>query len=118
MTGMEPDKVFSPRREPLTQPLYKLMNQQQLKKVLSAEISTSSAENEFTRDYPLQAHAEVIQKARELLRMPPVLPERSSRGEVIESDQQLEGYVDSKMVFTDVSEHKENKVGRYNSTWS
>lgn len=35
MTGMDLDRVFVSRREPLALPRYKLMNEQQLKKVTS-----------------------------------------------------------------------------------
>ena len=35
MTGMELDRVFVSRREPLALPRYKLMDEQQLKKVTS-----------------------------------------------------------------------------------
>lgn len=35
MTGMDLDRVFVSRREPLALPQYKLMNEQQLKKVTS-----------------------------------------------------------------------------------
>ena len=42
--------------------------------------------------------------------MPPVAEEREERGEVIAKDERLSGYLDNKIVFTDTSEHKENKV--------
>ena len=58
----------------------------------------------------LQAHAETVKKARQLLEMPPVLEERAPWGEVIEKDERLAGYVDNKMIFTDISTPKEHRV--------
>jgi len=48
--------------------------------------------------------------AKELLKMPPVLPERTPRGEVIERDERLVGATKFRMIFTDITHHKENKV--------
>lgn len=39
MTGLDLDKVFKSRREPLSQPLYKLVDEHQLKKVQMHSIS-------------------------------------------------------------------------------
>lgn len=55
-------------------------------------------------------HAETVSLARELLKMPPVLPERAPRGEVIERDDKLAGAIQHKMIFTDITHHKEDKV--------
>ena len=42
MTGMELDRVFVSRREPLALPRYKLMDEQQLKKVTSTLLTYTS----------------------------------------------------------------------------
>ena len=42
--------------------------------------------------------------------MPPVLPEREARGEVIDRDKRLDKYLDHKMVFTETTQHMDNKV--------
>lgn len=41
--------------------------------------------------------------------MPPVLPERAPRGEVIERDDKLAGAIQHKIIFTDITNHKINK---------
>ena len=58
----------------------------------------------------LQAHEESVSLAKELLKMPPILPERTPRGEVIERDDRLAGATKLRMIFTDITHHKENKV--------
>ena len=58
----------------------------------------------------LQAHEEAMTRAKELLKMPPVLPERTPRGEVIERDERLVGATKFRMIFTDITHHKESKV--------
>ena len=57
-----------------------------------------------------QVHAEAVSLARELLKMPPILPERTPRGEVIERDDRLKGAIQHKMIFTDITHHKEDNV--------
>ena len=42
--------------------------------------------------------------------MPPVVPERSPTGEVIEDDERLDKASEHKIIFTDTSQHKENRV--------
>lgn len=90
MTGLDLDKVFAPRKEPLVLPRYRLMNKAQLEK----------------------AHTETLQRARELLRMPPILPPREPKEEVLEENSRLAGLLDYKIVFTDVTQHKEHKSRR------
>ena len=53
-------------------------------------------------------HAEAVSLARELLKMPPVLPERAPREEVIERDDRLAAAIQHKMIFTDITHHKED----------
>lgn len=57
-----------------------------------------------------QAHLEAVRQAKRLLHMSPVLPERAERGEVIERDERLEGVLENKMIFTDISPNKDNIV--------
>ncbi|XP_064382419.1 small ribosomal subunit protein mS22-like isoform X2 [Halichondria panicea] len=90
MTGMDFDKVFAAKKEPLKLPQYRLMTMEELKEV----------------------HAETTAKAGELLRMPPIVPVREPQGEVGERDEILDQYLDNKMVFTDTTQHKENKERR------
>ena len=42
--------------------------------------------------------------------MPPIVPVREPQGEVGERDEILDQYLDTKMVFTDTTQHKDNKV--------
>ena len=51
-----------------------------------------------------------MRQAREMLEMPPVLPLRRKSGKEIERDERLSGYLETKMVVTDTSEHKEDYV--------
>lgn len=59
---------------------------------------------------PLQAHTECVERAKELLRMPPVLPERKSKGAAIEKDEKLDKAIDHQFVFTDTTQHMDDKV--------
>lgn len=90
ITGIDLDRVFKTRREPLSQPLYKIVDQHQLKK----------------------AQLETTQRARELLKMPPVLPQRKERGALIQGDAKLAGLEDCNVVFTDISQSEVNSSRR------
>ncbi|KAL5471361.1 hypothetical protein EMCRGX_G029472 [Ephydatia muelleri] len=90
MTGLDLDKVFKTRREPLSQPVYKLVDEHQLKK----------------------AQMETVERARELLQMPPVLPQRKEKGELIQGDAKLAGLEDTNVVFTDISQTESNSSRR------
>lgn len=57
-----------------------------------------------------KVHDEVVSEAQQLLKMTPVLPERAQRGHTISEDEQLEGYLDHPMIFTDISTGKEKSV--------
>lgn len=50
-----------------------------------------------------------------MLRMPPVVDERPPRGEVVEKDENLSGAVKNRVIFTDTTHHKEDKVVRYHN---
>ena len=58
----------------------------------------------------LQAHTECVERAKELLRMPPVLPERKSKGAAIEKDEKLDKAIQHRFVFTDTTQHMDDKV--------
>ena len=45
-----------------------------------------------------------------MLKAPPILPKRTPCGEVIEVDENLAGAVSHRMIFTETSQHKDNKV--------
>ena len=51
-----------------------------------------------------------MSEAQQLLKMTPVLPERAWRGHTISQDEQLEGYLNHPMIFTDISTDKEKSV--------
>lgn len=48
-----------------------------------------------------------------MLHTPPILPERLPCGEVIEVDENLAEAISHRMIFTETSQHKENKVEYY-----
>ena len=52
----------------------------------------------------------MVSEAKKLLEMTPVLPERQPRGETLRHDEEVDGYLDHCMVFTDISMDKDNKV--------
>ena len=58
----------------------------------------------------LQAHRECVDEAKHMLQMPPVLVERSPRGAVIEVDEKLAEAIETRVIFTDTTQHKEDKV--------
>jgi small subunit ribosomal protein S22 len=84
---MDMDVVFAPRKEPLIPPRYQLM----------------------TRDQLQEAHTKTVAEAEQLLQMTPVLPGRAWRGETLKHDQELDGFLDNCMIFTDISMNKESK---------
>ena len=45
-----------------------------------------------------------------MLQTPPILPERTPCGEVIEVDENLAGAISHRMIFTETSQFKENQV--------
>ena len=51
-----------------------------------------------------------MKEAQKLLTAPPIVPERTERGQEIETDPQLDGYDDAKWVFTDISMGVDDKV--------
>lgn len=51
-----------------------------------------------------------MSEAENLLQMTPVVSERVWRGETLIYDQELEGFLDHRMVFTDISMNKESRV--------
>ena len=57
-----------------------------------------------------QSQMETVQRARELLKMPPVLPQRKEKGELIQDDTKLAGLEDTNVVFTDISQTESNSV--------
>ena len=109
VNGMDLDVVFAPRKEPLIPPRYQLMNRDQLKEVSSIQV--------YVCCYAVcvlcivQAHTKTVSEAKQLLQMTPVLPERKPRGQTLRHDQELDGFLDHRMIFTDISTNKENKVG-------
>ena len=58
----------------------------------------------------LQVQLKAKQTAKRLLKMPPVLPVRSPKDEVLERDEKLEGATEHTMIFTDTTHHKLNRV--------
>ena len=59
---------------------------------------------------PLQLHSDTIERAKKLLKMPPVLPEREERGKELQVDPRLNRFDDYNWVFVDISMGKEDKV--------
>ena len=59
---------------------------------------------------PLQAHAESVAEAKRLLQMPPVLPMRQHKKSVIEVDEKLAGAIENQFIFTETTQHKDDKV--------
>ena len=59
----------------------------------------------------IQAHTEAVSMAKQLLQMTPVLTERAERGHSLKHDQELDGYLDHSILFTDISTNEDNRVG-------
>ncbi|KAJ6669305.1 hypothetical protein lerEdw1_008114 [Lerista edwardsae] len=81
MTGLDLQKVFKPAKQELKPPVYKLMTELQLEK----------------------ATREAVEKAKERLKMPPVLNEREPIDDVLAEDTILDGVEPYKYVFTDLT---------------
>ncbi|XP_067394749.1 small ribosomal subunit protein mS22 [Emydura macquarii macquarii] len=81
MTGLDLQKVFRPVKQELKPPTYKLMTEKQLE----------------------EATGKAIQKAKEILKMPPVLSERAPIDDVLAEDRILEGTETVRYVFTDLT---------------
>ncbi|CAB1430053.1 unnamed protein product [Pleuronectes platessa] len=81
ITGLDLQKVFRPILQELNPPTYKLMTDEQVE----------------------QAVMGATEKAKKLLQMPPVLPERKPISDVLAEDKMLEGMDTAKFVFTDIT---------------
>ncbi|KAM3874961.1 small ribosomal subunit protein mS22 [Diretmus argenteus] len=82
ITGLDLQKVFRPiKQQELKPPTYKLMTDAQLE----------------------EATQRAIEKAKKLLQMAPVLPERKPINDVLSEDKILEGMDTAKYVFTDIT---------------
>ncbi|XP_061774863.1 28S ribosomal protein S22, mitochondrial [Nerophis ophidion] len=81
ITGLDLHKVFQPLKQELKPPIYKLMTEEQLQQAME------SAE----------------EKAKKMLQMPPVLPERKPINDVLSVDTVLDGMDTAKYVFTDIT---------------
>jgi len=81
MTGLDLQKVFRPIKQELRPPTYKLMTDDQLAQAV--ELATG--------------------QAKQLLQMPPVLPERKPINDVLSEDKILDGMDTAKYVFTDIT---------------
>lgn len=81
ITGLDLQKVFKPIKQELKPPTYKLMTDKQLN----------------------QAVVIATEKAKQLLQMPPVLPERKPICDVLSEDKILDGMDTAKYVFTDIT---------------
>uniref|UniRef100_A0A8C4PWY6 Mitochondrial ribosomal protein S22 n=1 Tax=Eptatretus burgeri TaxID=7764 RepID=A0A8C4PWY6_EPTBU len=81
MTTLNVEHIFRPVKQALQPPTYKVMTDKQLQ----------------------EAHEKAIEKAKELLTPPPVLPERQPIDEVLSHDKCIAGLEASKYIFTDIS---------------
>ncbi|XP_061492729.1 small ribosomal subunit protein mS22 isoform X2 [Rhineura floridana] len=81
MTGLNLQKVFKPIKQELKPPTYKLMTELQLEEATQA----------------------AVEKAKERLKMPPVLSEREPINDVLAEDKILDGIEPYKYVFTDIT---------------
>ncbi|XP_061684193.1 28S ribosomal protein S22, mitochondrial [Syngnathoides biaculeatus] len=81
ITGLDLEKVFQPLKQELKPPTYKLMTDEQLE----------------------QAVQLATEKAKQLLQMPPVLPERKPISDILSVDKILDGMETAKYVFTDIT---------------
>lgn len=57
-----------------------------------------------------QLQAEVKEKAKEKLQMPPIVPLRTDLGQVLDVDRDLIGFDNSKFLFTDITFGISDKV--------
>ncbi|XP_061638750.1 28S ribosomal protein S22, mitochondrial [Phyllopteryx taeniolatus] len=81
ISGLDLQKVFQPLQQELKPPTYKLMTDEQLEQVVKL----------------------ATEKAKKLLQMPPVLPERKPISDVLSVDKILDGTDTAKYVFTDIT---------------
>ncbi|XP_019717100.1 small ribosomal subunit protein mS22 [Hippocampus comes] len=81
ITGLDLQKVFRSLKQELSPPTYKLMTDEQLE----------------------QAMTLATEKAKKLLQMPPVLPERKPISDILSVDKILDGMDTAKYVFTDIT---------------
>ncbi|XP_077423038.1 small ribosomal subunit protein mS22 [Vanacampus margaritifer] len=81
ITGLDLQKVFRTTKKELQPPTYKLMTDEQLKQAVNV----------------------ASEKAKKLLEMPPVLPERKPITDVLSVDKFLDGMDTAKYVFTDIT---------------
>ncbi|XP_034988922.1 small ribosomal subunit protein mS22 [Zootoca vivipara] len=81
MTGLNLQKVFKPAKQELNPPTYKLMTEAQLEEATKA----------------------AVEKAKERLKMPPVLSEREPINDVLAEDKILDGIEPYKYIFTDLA---------------
>ncbi|XP_063162786.1 small ribosomal subunit protein mS22 isoform X2 [Candoia aspera] len=81
MTGIDLQKIFKARKQELKPPEYKVMTESQLEK----------------------ASAQALEKAKQYLKMPPVLNEREPIDDVLAEDKILDGSEPYKYVFTDLT---------------
>ncbi|KAF7243289.1 28S ribosomal protein S22, mitochondrial [Varanus komodoensis] len=81
MTGMDLKKIFKPVKQEPKPPTYSLMTELQLE----------------------EATRKAIEKAKEKLSMPPVLPEREPINDILAEDKVLDGIEPYKYVFTDIT---------------
>ncbi|KAM6442981.1 small ribosomal subunit protein mS22 [Liasis olivaceus] len=81
MTGIDLQKIFKARKQELKPPVYKVMTEAQLEK----------------------ASEQALEKAKECLKMPPVLNEREPIDDVLSEDKILDGSELYKYVFTDLT---------------
>ncbi|AWO99279.1 putative 28S ribosomal protein S22 mitochondrial-like [Scophthalmus maximus] len=81
ITGLDLQKVFRPIQQELKPPTYKLMTDEQLEEALTV----------------------ATERAKQLLQMPPVLPERKPIDDVLSEDKILDGMDTAKYAFTDIT---------------
>lgn len=62
---------------------------------------------------PSQAHEESVEQAKRLLQMPPVLPKRRYEKSIIEVDEKLSEAIQNRFIFTETTQHKEDRVRKY-----
>lgn len=60
-----------------------------------------------------QAHEESVEQAKRLLQMPPVLPKRRYEKSIIEVDEKLSEAIQNRFIFTETTQHKEDRVRKY-----
>lgn len=81
LTGFDIDKIFAPVPVPLNTPRYKFLTDEQLEQELQ----------------------DSRRRARQKLQMPPVLRERKPCEKVLAKDPEIQGFMSSPYIFTDIS---------------